>query len=64
LQLSLRGGHSITIDISQAFAKHGRVPLTMGRTVGVQVTIDGKGGAHAIQISRAHMLSPLTPPDR
>jgi hypothetical protein len=64
LQLSLRGGHSITIDISQAFAKHGRVPLTTGRTVGVQVTIDGKGGAHAIQISRAHMLSPLTPPDR
>ncbi len=64
LQLSLRSGHSITIDISQAFAQHRRVPLTLGRAVGVEATIDGKGGAHALRIYRAHTLSPLTPADR
>ena len=63
LQLSLRSGRSITIDISQAFTQYRRVPLTLGRAVRVDATIDGKGGAHALRISRSHTLSPLTPAD-
>jgi outer membrane protein assembly factor BamB len=64
LQLSLRSGHSITIDIGQAFTRHRRVPLTLGRAVHVQATIEGKGVAHALLISPSHMLSPRTPADR
>jgi hypothetical protein len=63
LQLSLRSGRSITIDISRAFTQYRRVPLTLGRAVRVEATIDGKGGAHALRISPSHTLSPLTPAD-
>jgi hypothetical protein len=64
LQLSLRSGHSITIDISEALAQHRLVPLTPGRVVRIEATIDEKGAAHAFRISPSHMLSPLTPADR
>jgi len=64
LQLLLRSGRSITIDISQAFTQRRRVPLTSGRTIRVDATIDGKGGLHASRISRSHAFSPLTPADR
>jgi len=64
LQLSLRSGRSIAIDVSQAFARHQRLALTPGRVVHVTATINGKGAAHAVRISPAHTLSPLTPADR
>jgi hypothetical protein len=64
LQLSLRSGRSITIDISQALAQHRLVPLTPGRVVRIEATIDEKGATHAFRISPSHMLSPLTPADR
>lgn len=64
LQLSLRSGRSITVDVSQAFARHQRLALTPGRVVHVTATINEKGEAHAVRISPAHTLSPLTPADR
>jgi hypothetical protein len=64
LQLSLRSGHSIPIDISQAFARHQRLALTPGRVMHVTVTINEKGEVRAVRISPAHTLSPLTPADR
>jgi len=64
IQLSLRSGHSIAIDVSNAFARHQRVALTAGRIVHVTVTIDDKGVARAMRIFPAHTLSPLTPKDR
>jgi hypothetical protein len=64
VQLSLRSGKSIAIDISNAFARHQRVALTPGRNVHMNVTVDEKGAAHAVKVSPAHTLSPLTPVDR
>jgi len=64
LQLSLRSGRSIVVDISKAFARHQRVALTPGRVVRVVVTVDPQGAAHAQKIAPAHTLSPLTPADR
>ncbi len=64
LQLNLRNGHSVAIDVSNAFARHQRVTLTPGRTIHVTVAIDGKGAAHAFKIAPAHTLSTSTPADR
>lgn len=64
VQLSLRSGHSITIDVSNAFARHQRVALTPGRVIHVTASIDEKGAAHAVKIAPAHTLSQLTPKDR
>lgn len=64
VQLSLRSGRSITIDISQGFGQLRARPLPPGRGVRVDATIDGKGVAHASRIVRLHSLSPLTPADR
>ncbi|MBI3478604.1 MAG: PQQ-binding-like beta-propeller repeat protein [Acidobacteria bacterium] len=64
VQLSLRSGRSIAIDISNAFARHQRVALTPGRNVRMNVTVDEKGTVHAVKVSPAHTLSPLTPKDR
>ncbi len=64
LQLSLRSGRSIAIDISQAFARHQRLVLSPGRVVHVIATVNEKGVAHAVRISPAHTLSALTPADR
>ena len=64
VQLSLRSGKSIRIDISNAFARHQRVALTPGRNVHMTVTVDEKGAAHAEKVSPAHTLSSLTPRDR
>jgi hypothetical protein len=64
LQLALRSGRSISVDISAAFAKHRQVVLSPGRTIRVRARIDAKGVAHAEKISPAHTLSPLTPTDR
>ena len=64
LQLALRSGRSISVDIGTAFAKHRHVVLSPGRTIHVQASIDAKGVAHAERISPAHTLSPLTPVDR
>jgi len=64
LHLSLRRGRSLVVDTSEAFAEHREILLTPGRPVHVPATIDGKGVAHAQQISRSHIFSPHTPPDR
>jgi hypothetical protein len=64
IQLTLRSGHSIPVDVSKAFARHQRVMLTPGRTIHVTVTVDEKGGAHAVRVFPSHTLSPLTPKDR
>ena len=64
LQLALRDGRSISIDISEAFAQHRPVLLTMGRALRVQAEIDAQGVAHAERISPSHTLSPLTPADQ
>jgi hypothetical protein len=64
IQLSLRSGHSIALDVIHALARHQRVRLTPGRTIRVTATIDQKGVAHAQRIFPAHTLSPLTPADR
>lgn len=64
LQLALRNGRSISIDIRAAFATHRQVVLSPGRTIHVRTRIDSKGIAHAERISPSHTLSPLTPTDR
>ncbi len=64
LQLALRDGHSIPVDIRAAFAKHRKVVLSQGRAIHVQATIDKEGVVHAEKISPSHTLSPLTPADR
>lgn len=64
LQLALRSGRSIVVDISEAFAHQQTPLLTLGRAVTVRSMIDAKGTAHAQQISPSHTISPLTPPDR
>ena len=64
LQLALRNGRSISVDISEAFAKHRQVVLSPGRAIHVQARIDAKGTAHAEKISPSHTLSSLTPADR
>jgi len=64
VQFSLRGGHSIKVDALDAI-RHQRSPLlTAGRTVRVMATVDGRGIAHAQEISPAHALSPSTQADR
>jgi hypothetical protein len=64
LRLALRNGHSIAVDVSHAFDEHRRLLLTPGRPLVVRATIDGKGAAHAQQISPSHELSAVTPADR
>jgi hypothetical protein len=64
LQLNLRSGRSITVDISQAFENRRLMVLTPGRAVRVDATIDGKSGARGLRVVRLHSLSPLTPADR
>lgn len=64
LQLALRNGHSISVDISAAFTKHRQVVLSPGRAIHLRASIDAKGVAHAEKISPSHTLSPLTPADR
>jgi hypothetical protein len=64
VQISLRSGRSISIDVENAFARHQRVALTAGRVIHVTATVDEKGVAHALRIFPAHTLSPLTPKDR
>lgn len=64
LELALRDGHSIAVDVSAAFAKHRKVVLSPGREIHVRATIDEKGTAHAEKISPSHTLSPETPADR
>ncbi len=64
LQLALRSGRSISVDISSAFTKHRKVVLSLGRAIHVRAGIDAKGVVHAEKISPSHTLSPLTPADR
>jgi hypothetical protein len=64
LQLVLRNGRSLAVDISGALNQRRPVRLTPGRTVRVRATIDAKGAAHAQKISPSHVISPLTPADR
>lgn len=64
LQLALRGGHSILVDVGDAIAHHRSALLTPGRAVRVVATIDAKGAAHAQRVSPAHTISRFTPPDR
>jgi hypothetical protein len=64
LRIALRNGHSIGVDISHAFDRNRSIVLTPGRPLLVRATIDGKGVAHAQQISPAHEFSALTPADR
>jgi hypothetical protein len=64
LQISLRSGRSITLDIRQASIRERRVSLTPGRAVHVSASIDEKGAAHALQITPAHHASPGVPADR
>jgi len=54
LRLALRSGHSIAVDISHAFDRNRAILLTPGRPLLVRATIDGKGVAHARQISPSH----------
>jgi len=63
MQLALRNGRSISVEVSQALARR-RVLLTPGRPVRVQLTVDPQGAAHASRIFPAHVLSPVTPADR
>jgi hypothetical protein len=64
LQVALRSGHSVIVDMVGAGDHRQPLFLTPGRTVQVEATIDNKGVAHASRVSRAHMLSPITPADR
>ena len=64
LRLALRNGRCITVDISHAFDRNRPILLTPGRPLVVRATIDGKGVAHAQQISPSHESSALTPADR
>jgi len=64
LHLSLRGGQSIVVDASPAFLQNRPILLTPGRPVHIVATIDGKGVAHAEEVSPAHIVSSSTPPDR
>jgi hypothetical protein len=64
LQLALRSGRSVSIDISAAFATHRKVVLSPGRAIHVRARIDAKGGVQAERISPSHTLSSLTPADR
>jgi len=61
MQLSLRSGFSLVIDIRDA---RRWLALTPGRTIHVEAVLDRNGAAHAIRISPAHTLSALTPADR
>lgn len=64
VRLALRSGRAILVDISETVAQHPPLLLTPGRSVYVRATIGGDGVAHAQRISRSHVISPLTPPDR
>lgn len=64
LQLSLRSGRSVSVQLSAAFSAHPPIVLSLGRIIRVEATIDAKGVAHAERISPLRTLSPLTPPDR
>jgi hypothetical protein len=64
LQLALRSGRSISIDVSAVFMNHRPLVLSPGRAIHVQAGIDAKGVARAERISPSHTLSPLTPADR
>jgi hypothetical protein len=64
LQLALRSGRSISVDVSAAFTKHRPLVLSPGRAIRVVAEIDAKGVVHAEKISPSHSLSPLTPADR
>ncbi len=64
IRLALRTGRAIRVSIEEAFTQHAAILLTAGRTVRVLATIDEDGVAHASSISRSHIISPLTPPDR
>jgi len=64
MRLALRTGRSIAVDVSDAVAQQHTVLLTPGRPVHVQATFDQNSAAHAIRVSRSHVISPLTPPDR
>jgi hypothetical protein len=64
LQLSLRNGRSVTMDISKTFLHNQPIVLAPGRPVHVHVEIAANGTARAVSINRGHMLSALTPADR
>jgi hypothetical protein len=64
VQLSLRSGRSIVVDVSHELVPHQQVVLTPGRTIRVSATIDKNGKPHALRIFPAHTFSPLTPADR
>jgi hypothetical protein len=64
IRLALRDGHTLTVDVSHAFDHHRTMRLTPGRPVVVHATVDGKGAAHAKQVTPSHVVSPLTPADR
>jgi hypothetical protein len=63
LRLALRSGRSLSVDMSGAFDRHPRVLLTPGRPLRVSVTIDENGMAHAEEIAKSHLASPVTPAD-
>ena len=62
LTLALRSGRAISIDVTTA-APLSVLP-TLGRPVHVRAKVGKDGVAHAQRISRSHVMSPLTPPDR
>lgn len=57
LQVALSGERSVTVDITEAVARHRTALLTPGRPIKVRATIDEKGVAHAQRVSRAHPVA-------
>jgi hypothetical protein len=57
LQLTLRSGRSISIDVSAAFTKHRPLVLSPGRAIRIVAGIDAKGVARAERISPSHALA-------
>ncbi len=64
IRLALRNGHALLVDTSETPAHHPALLLTPGRPVHVQAKIGSDGVVHAQRISRSHLITPLTPPDR
>ena len=63
LRLALRTGKSIAVDTT-AVVRNPPLVLTPGRPLHVRANLDANGVLHAQRISRAHMISESTPPDR
>lgn len=64
IHLALRNGHALLVDTSEIPAHHPALLLTPGRPVHVRAMISTDGVVHAQRISRSHLITPQTPPDR